>query len=332
MKPTLSYHDVALVPRKLSKVLSRQAIDLSLSITKNSHSYRLRMPILPAPMDTICGLAMCQAFHRNGMLGMIHRFQPEQDRLAVFRQLAQDQMEAFVAVGLEEKTLARKFHQLGARLFIIDVANGFNIAVESIIKVIRNLPDTFTICGNVASGEGFEYLSGLGVDAIRVGIGTGSMCTTSLMTGVGQGIITALQECRQVRERLAHQALIIADGGISYVGEIAKALAAGADLVMMGRMFAGTKEAEGNILKYGEKLYKAYRGSASFAVQKKSKQNPYYIEGDETIVEYKGGVQNIFNQIEAGLRSTLSYMAAANLEEFRENATLALYRLEPASH
>ena len=328
MKQTYGYNDVFLIPRNLSKIHSRQDIDLSINLTVGNRDIHLRMPILPAPMDTICSKKMCEAFFQNNMLGMIHRFQPMEDRISQYESLNLARMDAFVAVGLEEEDIVKRFYGLGARLFIMDVANGFNVSVEPTIKRIKDLGDTFIVCGNVASKEGFEYLSALGVDAIRVGIGTGSMCTTPIMTGVGQGIVSSITECRDAKKKIKSQALIIADGGVSNVGDIAKALGLGADLVMTGRMFAGTKEAEGNILKYEDKLYKAYRGSASFAVQKKSVETPYYIEGDETIVEYKGGVQNIFYQIEAGLRSTLSYMAAQNMRGFRENSSFVLYKSE----
>ncbi len=121
---------------------------------------------------------------------------------------------AVIAVGLEEKPMIDKFYRLGARFFIVDVANGFNAAVEPVVKYLRNLNDVFIICGNVDSKEGFAYLSNLGVQAIRVGIGTGSMCTTSIMTGVGQGIVSSIVECRAAKDELRSEALLIADGGI----------------------------------------------------------------------------------------------------------------------
>ncbi len=325
LKPTFAYKDVSLVPRNLSTVRSRQEIDLAIKADSNGRQLVLRIPLLPAPMDTICSVAMCRMLAENEMLGMIHRFKSDEDRLNDYRNLQDEGYDAIIAVGLEEEGLISEFHDLGARRFIVDVANGFNQAVEPTIDYLLDLEDTFVICGNVDSGEGFEYLSNLGVHAIRVGIGTGSMCTTSIMTGVGQGIISSIIECRARKDAIGSQSLLIADGGIREVGDIAKALVAGADLVMAGRLFAGTKEAEGNILKYEGKLYKAYRGSASFAVQQKRGKNPYYIEGDETIVAYKGGVQNILDQVEAGLRSSLSYMGARNLEEFTGLQSLVVH-------
>lgn len=324
MKLSLSYQDISLVPRNLSQVSSRQEIDLSLNLASNGTRYNLRLPVLPAPMDTICSVEMCRILSKNGMLGMIHRFQPVEARKDNYNILKDDGLDAVIAVGLDEKEIIDEFYSNGARAFIVDVANGFNTAVEPTVKQIRDLKNTYIICGNVDSKEGFKYLSDLGVDAIRVGIGTGSMCTTSIMTGVGQGIVSSIQECRSIKEKIGSKSLIIADGGIRVVGDIAKALTVGADAVMVGRMFAGTKEAEGNILKYNGKLYKAYRGSASYAVQQKRGKNPYYVEGDETIVEYKGGVQNILDQIDAGLRSSMSYMAATNLDQLKQNGSYVI--------
>jgi len=324
MKASLSYQDISLVPRNLSQVNSRQEIDLSLKIDSNGTIKKLRLPALPAPMDTICSIDMCRILSENEMLGMIHRFQAIEKRKNNYKTLKTDGFDVVIAVGLDEKEIIDEFHSLGARAFIVDVANGFNTAVEPTIKQIRNLKNTYIICGNVDSEEGFKYLSELGVDAIRIGIGSGSMCTTSIMTGIGQGIVSSIQECRNIKDKINSKSMLIADGGIRAVGDIAKALTVGADAVMVGRMFAGTKEAEGNILKYNGKLYKAYRGSASYAVQQKRGKNPYYVEGDETIVEYKGGVQNILDQIDAGLRSSMSYMAANNLNELKNNGSYVI--------
>lgn len=328
LSPTYTYQNISMVPRNISKSSTRRSIDLSKRIHNNGNSISLSMPVLPAPMDTISGIEMCKVLSENGMLGMIHRFQSTDERINHYELLSESGMDCFIAVGLEDEVFIKKIYSKGARLFILDVANGFNIHVESVIKMIKDFGDTFVICGNVASKEGFEYLDGLGVDAIRVGIGNGSMCTTSIMTGVGQGIVSALLECKYIKKEKNLKSLIIADGGVKDVGHISLALGLGADLVMVGRMFAGTKEAEGNILKYNGKLYKAYRGSASFAVQNKSKSNPYYIEGDETIVSYKGSVQNILDKIDAGLRSALSYMGALDLKELQEYATFVQYSMD----
>ncbi len=328
MKPTYTYTSISLVPRHLSNVKSRYDIDLSIQIGEGEFKKKLRMPIIPAPMDTICGIKMCRKFYENDMLGIIHRFQNIENRLDEYRSLINDEMDVIVAVGLDEEDIVSQFYQLGAKYFILDVANGFNSSVKPMIRNIKSREDTFIICGNVASCEGFSYLSDLGVDAIRVGIGNGSMCSTSIMTGIGQGIVTALEECKNQKDASGSTSLIIADGGVTNVGDIAKALGLGADLVMMGKMFAGTKEAEGNVLKYDGTLYKAYRGSASFAVQAKHEANPNFIEGDETIVKYKGSVQNIINEIEAGLRSSFSYMGAHDLVSFQKNTDWVLYTLD----
>ena len=252
MKPSLSYQDISLVPRNLSQVNSRQEIDLSLNLASNGTRYNLRLPVLPAPMDTICSVEMCRILSKNRMLGMIHRFQPVETRKDNYKILKDDGLDAVIAVGLDEREIIDEFYSLGARAFIVDVANGFNNAVEPTIKQIRDLKNTYIICGNVDSEEGFRYLTDLGVEAIRVGIGTGSMCTTSIMTGVGQGIVSSIQECRNIKEKIGSKSLIIADGGIRAVGDIAKALTVGADAVMIGRMLAGTKEARSEERRVGK--------------------------------------------------------------------------------
>ena len=202
MKPSLSYQDISLVPRNLSQVGSRREIDLSLNMISNGALYKLRLPMLPAPMDTICSVEMCRILSKNSMLGMIHRFQPVETRINNFKTLNDDKFDVIIAVGLDEKEIIDEFYDLGARAFIIDVANGFNNAIEPTIKQIQNLKNTYIICGNVDSEEGFKYLSELGVDTIRVGIGTGSMCTTSIMTGIGQGIVSSIDECRSIKEKI----------------------------------------------------------------------------------------------------------------------------------
>ncbi len=154
MKPSLSYQDISLVPRNLSQVSSRQEIDLSLDLTPNIPSSKLRLPVLPAPMDTICSLEMCKILSKNGMIGMIHRFQPVETRKDNYKDLKNDGFDAVIAVGLDEKVIIDEFYSLGARAFIIDVANGFNTAVEPTVKQIRDLNKTYIFCGNVDSEEG----------------------------------------------------------------------------------------------------------------------------------------------------------------------------------
>jgi len=157
MKPTYTYTSISLVPRHLSNVKSRHDINLSIQMGSGEFAKTLRMPILPAPMDTICGIKMCRKFFENDMLGIIHRFQTIENRINEYRSIINDKMDVIVAVGLDEEDTVAQFIELGAKYFILDVANGFNRSVEPMIDYIKSRKNTFVICGNVASREGFTY-------------------------------------------------------------------------------------------------------------------------------------------------------------------------------
>jgi len=157
-----------------------------------------------------------------------------------------------------------------------------------------------------------------------------SVCSTSINTGIGQGVASALMECYEAKDAGGYHTMILADGGASNPGDIVKAIALGADLVMTGTLFAGTKESGGEVIVYDNEKYKVYRGSASYAAQHKSSgKEPKYVEGGETLVKYKpGGVIGVIQKIEAGLRSAFSYMGAKNIKELQENANFVCYHLD----
>ena len=163
-------------------------------------------------------------------------------------------------------------------------------------------------------------LEDAGVDAVRVGIGSGSVCTTSIQTGIGIGQVSSLLDVYFAREESNLKIKIIADGGIKSPGDIVKAIALGADAAMLGRMLAGTKETPGEVIKYDDQLWKKYRGSASFGVKMKNE----FIEGEETMVPYKGAVKNVVDGISDGLKSSMSYMNCFNLNELREKDTFTI--------
>jgi IMP dehydrogenase len=153
-----------------------------------------------------------------------------------------------------------------------------------------------------------------------VGIGSGSVCTTSIQTGIGIGQVTSLLDVLFAREEKKLNIKIIADGGIKSPGDVVKAIALGADAAMLGRMLAGTKETPGDVIKYDDQLWKKYRGSASFGVKMKNE----FIEGEETMVPYKGVVQNVIDGISDGLKSSMSYMNCLNLNELREKNSFTI--------
>lgn len=176
------------------------------------------------------------------------------------------------------------------------------------------------IVGNVAHGATLKQLVNAGADAVRIGIGGGSMCTTSVQTGIGIGQVSSLLDVFFTRGKEKLDITLIADGGIKNPGDVAKAIALGADVVMLGRMLAGTKESPGEIIKYNDQLWKKYRGSASFGVKMKNE----FIEGEETMIPYKGAVANVINGISDGLKSAMSYMNKSNISELRETESFAV--------
>jgi IMP dehydrogenase len=198
---------------------------------------------------------------------------------------------------LIEKIAANKM------MVCIDTANANNAHVLKKCEEIKKKYNLKVIIGNIAGGATLKQIIDAGADAVRIGIGGGSMCTTSVQTGIGIGQVSSLIDVYFMRKEQKLNIALIADGGIKNPGDVAKALACGADIVMLGRMLAGTKETPGEVIKYNDQLYKKYRGSASFGVKMKNE----FIEGEETLVPYKGAVKNVINGISDGLRSSMSY-------------------------
>jgi IMP dehydrogenase len=201
----------------------------------------------------------------------------------------------------------------GANVILIDVAHGYH---KFVMDAIRNLKRTLPshvdiIAGNVATGDAAGNLQDAGADAIRVGIGGGSLCSTRIKTGFGVPNVTSLQDCAQ-----AVTVPIIACGGIRSSGDIAKALGVGANSVILGSLLAGTKEAPGEIIEKANGLYKRYRGAASLETKSIHGQAKRNVEGESTVVPFKGGVKFIVEGLLDGVRSALSYAGANNLEEY----------------
>ena len=180
--------------------------------------------------------------------------------------------------------------------------------------------DVQVIIGNIAHGGSLEQLENAGADAVRVGIGSGSVCTTSIQTGIGIGQVSSLLNILFARKDKKLKIKIIADGGVKSPGDVAKAIALGADVVMLGRMLSGTRETPGEVIKYNGQMWKKYRGSASFGVKMRNE----FIEGEETMVAYKGAVKSVIDGISDGLKSSMSYMNCLNLEELRKTETFAV--------
>ena len=234
------------------------------------------------------------------------------------------------AVGITSDTFerAKALLDAGADAIVIDTAHGHSAGVIRKIKEIREtFPDATLIAGNVATGEGTRALFEVGVDVVKVGIGPGSICTTRVVAGVGVPQITAIYDAATVAKEFGKA--IIADGGIKYSGDIAKAIAAGGHAVMLGSMLAGTDESPGEFEIFQGRRFKTYRGMGSLAAmengsgdryfQAKNEANKRVPEGIEGRVAYKGSAADIIFQMVGGLRSGMGYVGAYNLEELREN-------------
>jgi IMP dehydrogenase len=233
------------------------------------------------------------------------------------------------AVGIRSDTIERveELKKVGVDVIVIDTAHGHSKGViEMLKKIKKKFPELDVIAGNVATGEATLDLIKAGADAVKVGIGPGSICTTRVVTGVGVPQITAIMNCAEVA--IKYKIPIIADGGIKQTGDIAKAIAAGADSVMIGALFAGTEESPGEKVLYEGRSYKVYRGMGSLEAMKSGSAERYFQDVEEDIkklvpegiegrVPYKGHLHDVVYQMIGGLRSAMGYCGARNIEEMK---------------
>ncbi len=313
-----TFDDVLLVP-KHSAIASRSQIDLSTKIGK----INLTLPILSANMDTVTEGLMAATIGQIGGAGILHRFASSTDQWSWAKMAKDANAPIILSVGLD-LSLVRFYqeveNQFGLDGLCIDVAHGDHSRVVETIKIIRKeMPVVNIIAGNVATYDGAYRLIRAGANIIKVGIGPGSVCSTRIMTGHGVPQLTAIMNVAEATRY--ERASIIADGGIKTPGDIVKALAAGADAVMVGSLLAGTHETPGDILMQDGQAYKSYRGMASYDVQKEKRADRTpQVEGVSAKVPYKGPVVNVLNHLANGIRSGLSYSGANNIRELQENA------------
>ena len=236
------------------------------------------------------------------------------------------------AVGVTSDTLERVAGLVAARVDVItvDTAHGHSIGVlEMVEKIKTKFPDVQLIAGNVATPEATKALIEAGADCVKVGIGPGSICTTRVVAGIGVPQVTAIIDCAE--EANKYDIPIIADGGIKYSGDIAKAIAAGADVVMIGSLFAGTAESPGETIIYKGRSFKTYRGMGSIGAMEKGSKDRYFQsdvtsqklvpEGIEGMVAYKGSMADSVYQLVGGLRSGMGYCGTRNIAELQNNTT-----------
>lgn len=244
---------------------------------------------------------------------------------------------AAVGVSADRNERVDALVRAGVDVVIIDTAHGHSLGVIKAVKELRaEHPDLQLIAGNVATSEAAHALCEAGVDAVKVGIGPGSICTTRIVTGVGVPQLTAIDDCVRACDR--YGVPVIADGGVKYSGDVVKALAAGASTVMIGSLFAGAEETPGETILFQGRSYKSYRGMGSIGAMKSGSQDRYFQEGAdqsklvpegiEGRVPYKGPLAMVIYQLLGGLRSGMGYVGAADLPELRSKSRFI--RITPA--
>ena len=327
IKEALTFDDVTLAPQ-YSKVLPS---DVS-TVTVLSNQLKLDIPILSSAMDTVTESKMAIALAKQGGIGVIHRNLTISQQINEIKKVKSKSFKVGAAVGTNESELNRikNILKLNIDLIVVDTAHGHSQKVaDTILKIKKIKPKKTTLCaGNIATAEAARFLCKLGVDVIKVGIGPGSICTTRLVAGIGVPQLSALLD---VKKGLNKKVKMISDGGIKFSGDIAKALAAGADAVMVGSLLAGTSEAPGKIIKKKGKLFKVFRGMGSVGAmnkgsadryfQKKQKDKSKYVpEGVEGLIKYKGDVSITVNKLVGGLRSSMGYLGAEQIKYLNKKA------------
>ncbi len=327
IKESLTFDDVLLLP-KYSDVLPSET-DISLKLTKK---ISLKVPFLSSAMDTVTESEMAIALANAGGIGIIHRNLNIKNQTNELVKVKKKKLNVGAAIGTNTEDLerAKSLIDNGCDLIVIDTAHGHSKKVLNTLTKLKKKDFNVPICvGNIATGEAAKKLYNSGADIIKVGIGPGSICTTRMVAGIGVPQISAIMDVKKVLKNKSIK--IISDGGIKFSGDIAKALAAGADAIMMGSIFAGTQESPGKKFKLKGKIYKTYRGMGSIGAMSSGSANRYFQknfkdkskfvpEGVEGRVEFKGKVSEIIYQLKGGLRSSMGYIGAKNLKQISKNA------------
>ena len=309
----LAFEDVLLRPA-YSDIVTRADINLNVDIGRG---VTLRLPVIASPMDSIMSPDMGQRVHEAGGIGVLHRYQTIEQQCKEAQAVSGNVM---AAVGVTGDYFERvtELVRHGISGICIDVAHGHHDQVGRALEKLRALcPELHIMAGNVATLEGFDYLAARGADSIRVGIGGGSICSTRIQTGHGVPTLQSVLECSESE----YDAALIADGGIKTSGDIVKALAGGADAVMLGSLLSGTTETPGAVIKSADgKDKKIYRGMASPEAQLNWRGRYSSNEGVSRTVPFRGPVTNVLFELDKGVRSGLSYSGARSVRELQAKA------------
>lgn len=342
VKKAYTFDDLLLVPA-MSEVVPAK-VSLSTQLTDK---IRLNIPVLSAAMDTVTEWEMASALAKLGGMGMIHKNMPIEDQAAMVKKvketvIGEEFTEAAVdgegrllvgaAVGVGPNSMDRvdALVEAGVDLITVDSAHGHSKGVLETIRMLREkYPELDLVGGNVVTAQAATDLIYAGANVIKVGVGPGSICTTRVVAGVGVPQLSAVNDVYQVAKQ--YNVGVIADGGIKLSGDIAKALAAGADCVMLGGLLAGTEETPGEIIEvYGQKV-KTYVGMGSLSAMQRGSSDRYFQggvkeleklvpEGIEATVPYKGSIREVIHQMMGGVRSGMGYCGCASIEEMKTKA------------
>jgi len=323
----LTYDDVLLVPQ-YSEIRSRAEVSIGSSLG----GYKLQLPIIASPMDTVSEAKMAIAMSTCGGLAVIHRYNTIDKQV----EMVPTGVTVGAAIGTSGDYLdrARALVGAGVRILCVDVAHGHHVLMKEALSTLRQVfgDAVHIMAGNVATKEGYNDLVNWGADSVRCNIGGGSICSTRIQTGHGVPGLQTILDCAETRCKIP----IIADGGIRNSGDIVKALAAGADFVMLGSLLAGTDEAPGDIINTCNGKYKSYRGMASKDAQIEWRGKTSSLEGIATTIPCKGSVGGVLQELERGIRSGFSYSGARSLRAFQRKAKFmrqtSSSQIESATH
>ena len=313
---SMSFDDVLLVPQ-YSDIESRKV----LSTKSKLGDIELFLPIISSPMDTVTEVEMASTIDAYGGLGIIHRYNsPTEQANLVKRAILKDTKNVGAAIGVTGDFLerAQAVVEEGATVLCIDVAHGHHSMMRDALRALRMAmgSSVHIMAGNVATGKGSCDLAEWGADSVRVGVGGGSICSTRLVSGHGIPTFQSVMDCVDAGCPIP----IIADGGMKTSGDIVKALAAGADFVMLGSMLAGTDQSPGQVFDNGNKKYKVYRGMASSEAQVNWRGKTSTPEGISTTIPYRGDVNTVLADLKGGIQSGMSYSGATSIQELQIKA------------
>ena len=354
----LTFNDVLLLPRKSDFTMIEDVKKTDLK-TRISKKLEIDIPICSSPMSHVTEVNMAIAMGKLGGIGFVHCFMSPEKQLYQVKEIKKNKVK--VAVSVSDFSKAGLKHvghllKLGTDLICIETAHGFNIQTIDFLKQIKtNYPNSQVCVSLVVTGEATRALIKAGADSIRVGIGGGSHCTTRLITGVGRPQLSAIKECYLAAKK--HGVPIISDTGIEHAGDIAKALAFGADEVMIGGLFTATKETPGDLIRKKNRVYKFSAGMCSDQSQHKNSIDPRQIfhktkdvikrilylnennsdfvspykipfkfthEGVSSLIPYKGSVVSIFNELTGGLRRSMWYLGCKNISEIKRKSQVVI--------